>query len=235
MRTARFFVPEDWIALSAEAFSIPAGATYKQIVSVLRMNVGDPISLMTNDGAEIDGRITEITRSAIMGVIVGSIVSAPLKPEVVVCCAVLKNDHFELVLQKCTELGATAFIPVLTERTIKRAKDLPARWHVIIKEASEQSGRTTLPVIHDPMKFTDAITKTDGMRRVLFHEAGGAALPHVGNDDKIALFIGPEGGFTDGELTAARDASTHIVNLPGTVLRAETAAIVGTALLRYHT
>lgn len=235
MRTARFFVPDAWIAKSAEAFTIPAGSTYKQIVSVLRMKAGDPVSLMTNDGTEIDGRITDITSSAILGVIAGSLVSTPLKPSITVCAAVLKNDHFELLLEKCTEIGATAFIPLLTARTIKKTREVASRWNTIVKEASEQSGRTTLPVLHDPMTFDAALVKTDGLRRILLHEAGGSAMPHIRHDDDIALFIGPEGGFTQEELDAATQASTHIVHLPGTVLRAETAAIVGTALIRYAT
>lgn len=232
MRTARFFVPAEWIALPASAFSIPVGAIYKQMVSVLRMKIGDPISLMINDGTEIDGRITEITKSAVVGVIAGTLVSTPLKPEVIVCCGILKNDHFSMVLEKCTELGATAFIPLITDRTIKKTGAIPTRWTTIIKEAAEQSGRTTLPVLHEPMKFRDALTKTDGMRRILFHEAMGNALPAIQHEDTIALFIGPEGGFTENEVTQAKDASSHLVHLGDTVLRAETAAIVGTALIR---
>lgn len=248
MRTARFFVPEEWIARSAEAFSIPASNTYKQIVTVLRMKVGDPVSFMTNDGTEIDCRITEITPSAILGVIAGSVITNPLKPEVTVCAAILKNDHFELVLQKCTELGATAFIPLITDRTVKKTREIASRWPMIVKEASEQSGRTILPVIHEPMTFAAALGKTDGMRRIVLHEpniivedghkrvghveGGNGDMPKIAHDDRVALFVGPEGGFTEHEITLARDASSHIVHLGDTVLRAETAAIAGITLIR---
>lgn len=234
MRTARFFVPEVWIAKSAEAFSIPAGPLYKQIVSVLRMKVNDGISLLPGDGTEYDGRITEITPSAIVGVIAGSVVATPLLPEVTVCLGVLKNDHFELALEKCTELGATAFIPMVTGRTIKKPKEVPARWHAIVKEAAEQSGRTTIPRIDTPMTFTQAIHATDGMRRVVLYEEHAGALPVILHTDRVALFVGPEGGFTEHEIAAARDASSHIVHLGSLILRAETAAVVGTALIRLH-
>lgn len=255
MRTARFFVPEEWIAKTSEAFAIPAGSTYKQIVSVLRMKAGDPLSLMTNDGTEIDVRITDITPSAVLGVIAGSMVSDLLKPEVTVCFAMLKNDRTELILQKCTELGATAFLPMVTERAIKKVRDVSSRWHAIVKEAAEQSGRTTIPAVHDPATFAEAIGKTDGMRRIVLHEpritvdhgvkhimhkGDAGALPTVSRDDRVALFVGPEGGFTEHEIALARDAASHIVHLgdPSTgsgqalVLRAETAAIAGMALIR---
>lgn len=232
MRTARFFVPPEYIALREGAFAIPAGQLYKQIVSVLRMKVGDLVSLLPNDGTEIDGEITAITKTSVMGTIRSSQVSAPLKPEVTICAAVLKNDNFALVLEKCTELGAAAFLPMVTERTIKKTKEIAGRWQTIVKEASEQSGRTRLPIIHEPCTFAQALGKTDGLRRVVLHESFGETLPIIGHDDRIALFVGPEGGFTEHEMTLARDAASHIVHLGDLVLRAETAAIVGTALLR---
>lgn len=232
MRTARFYVPSEWLAVSDAAFAIPAGPLYKQIVSVLRLGVGDRISLLPNNGTDYDCTITAVAPSAITGSIVGETVGAPLLPDVTVCLSILKNDHVDLVLEKCTELGVTQFIPMVTERTIKKTKEIPPRWQSIVKEASEQSGRTVLPVIEAPMTFGRALTATDGMRRILLHEGHGATLPTLGKTDRIALFVGPEGGFTDNEIAAASDASTHIVHLGDLVLRAETAAIVGTALIR---
>lgn len=233
MRTARFFVPAEWIAKSAEAFCIPAGNIHKQIVSVLRMKVNDPISLMTGDGEELDGHITEITKSAVMGVIAGSSVSKPVSPAITVCAAMTKRDTFEWTLQKCTELGAVKFIPLLTDRVIKRPKDTPKRWNDIVREAAEQSGRTTLPTITEPLKLGEALAYTEKCVRIFFHETGGAKMPKLHTSSCVALFVGPEGGFTEPELTLARDTKAHIVTLGDLVLRAETAAIVGTTLLRF--
>lgn len=238
MRTARFFVPEEWIAKSAKAFSIPAGPLHKQIVTVLRLKVGDAISLMIGDGEELDGQITEITKSAVMGVInvragfAESVKPAPT-PIITVCAAMTKKDTFEWTLQKCTELGVVKFIPLLTDRVIKRPKDTPKRWNDIVREAAEQSGRVTLPVITEPLKLADAMTYTDKCVRIFFHESGGSKLPKLHQTSCVALFIGPEGGFTEAELTLAREAKAHIVTLGDLVLRAETAAIVGTTLLRF--
>lgn len=233
MLTERFFVPEEYIARKAEAFTIPAGPLYRQIVTVLRMKVGDPIAMLPNDGTEIQGTITDISRSAIMGSITATNTPDPLLPRVIVCAALLKRENFELILQKCTELGATEFIPLVTARTIKKLSDIPERWHTIVREASEQSGRILLPLLHEPMSFTKALTKTDGSSRVVLHEGHGDTLPAIKSGDTVALFVGPEGGFTDDEIALARDAKSHITHLGDhLVLRAETAAIAGTALLR---
>lgn len=233
MRTERFFVPEDWIARSAEAFCIPAGPLHKQIITVLRMKVGDPISLMANDGTEIEGHITEITRSAIMGVIAGTKVPNPILPRITVCAAFTKRDTFEWMLEKCTELGVTEFIPLITDRVIKRPKELPPRLHHILKEASEQSGRVIIPLLRDPMTLGQALGHTEEMVKILMHESGGSELPTIHKTNEIALFVGPEGGFTDPEVAAAKDAGAHVVTFGELVLRAETAAVVGVTKLRF--
>lgn len=233
MRTARFFVPAEWIALSAEAFCIPAGNLHKQITAVLRMKAGDDISLMIDDGTELGCRITEITRSAVMGVIAGSIVEKPITPKITVCAAFTKRDNFEWMLQKCTELGAAEFVPMVTDRVIKRAKENPTRLKLIIKEASEQSGRLSLPVLRDPMTLGQAIGHTDGMVRIAMHETGGHELPKIHKTSELALFVGPEGGFTEAEIAALEAAQAHIVTLGNLVLRAETAAIAGVTKLRF--
>lgn len=235
MRTARFFVPAEWIAQSARAFSIPAGSMHKQIVSVLRMKIGDRVSLCPNDGTEIDCEITEITKAAILGVIVGSRVGEPLRPAITVCAAITKRDTFEWTLQKCTEIGAIAFIPMITDRVIKKTKEVPARWMDILREASEQSGRTTLPVIHDPSSLKSAIEQTAKFDRIVLHESMGKAapMPKIRTMDHIALFVGPEGGFSEAEIGELQAAGSTIVQIGGLVMRAETAATVGTALIRF--
>ncbi len=236
MRTARFFVPADWIAQSAQAFSIPAGALYRQIVSVLRMKSGDIIGLCPNDGTEIECKISEITKSAILGSIVGSKTGAVLRPFITVCAAITKRDTFEWTLQKCTELGATDFFPMITERVIKKTKDVPARWNDIVREASEQSGRTVLPIIHEPTSLKAAIEATSKYDRIVLHESVGriSAMPKIREMDHVALFVGPEGGFSNDEIIQLTTAGSTVVQIGDLVMRAETAAIVGTAMIRFQ-
>ncbi len=230
MRTARFFVPEEWIARSAEAFSIPAGPLHKQIVQVLRMKQNDHLTLLPGDGIEIECRITEISRGSIIGTIAGSVITQPIKPEVTICAAITKRDTFEWMLQKCTELGATQFIPLHTDRTIKKTPDVNKRWNEIVREAAEQSGRSTLPSIAEPISFAKAIAKTATMARIVFHESGEEQkIPTLQKTMPIALFIGPEGGFTPQEITFAKENNAHVIKMGTLVMRAETAAIVACA------
>jgi 16S rRNA (uracil1498-N3)-methyltransferase len=233
MRTARFFVPAEWIAESAKAFSIPAGPLHKQITMVLRLKAGDEISLLPNDGTEFTSVITEINRSSVMGTIGVRAVGKPLAPNITVCAALTKGDSFEWMLEKCTELGASTFIPLITDRTIKRTKENPARLNLILKEAAEQSGRTSLPLLLDPMTLSAALKDTEKTVRIAMHETGGAALPKIHKTNDLALFVGPEGGFTDEEIATLKNAGAHLVTFGNLVFRAETAAVVGTTLLRF--
>ncbi len=234
MRTARFFVSPEWIARGAQAFSIPAGPMYRQITSVLRMKVGDTLSLCANDGSELECTITEMTKAAILGKILATSVGKPLRPHITVCAAVTKRDTFEWTLQKCTELGAAAFIPLMTERVVKKIKDIPSRWRDVVREASEQSGRMTLPTIGEPMTLAAAIDHMKSSDRYILHESLGkvTGLPVVKEMDHLAVFIGPEGGFSDAEIEKATIAGAKIIQLGSLVLRAETAAVVVTALAR---
>jgi 16S rRNA (uracil1498-N3)-methyltransferase len=230
MRTARFFVPPEWIPRSAEAFSIPAGPLHRQIVQVLRMKQGDHLTLLPNDGTEVECRITDITRSSVIGVIAGSVVANLIKPEVTVCAAITKRDTFEWMLQKCTELGVAHFIPLHTDRTIKKTPGVNKRWNEIVREASEQSGRATVPSIAEPTTLAKALAKTQAMARIIFHEEGdNQKLPPLQKTMPLALFIGPEGGFAPQEIAFAKESKTHIIKMGTLVLRAETAAIVACA------
>ncbi len=233
MRTARFFVPAEWIAPEAKAFCIPAGAIHKQITMVLRMKVGDEVSLMANDGQQLEGQITQVSKSAVMGTLVSALTPPPLSPVITLCAAVTKRDTFEWTLQKCTELGVTRIIPLLTERVIKRPSEIPQRWHEIVREAAEQSGRVLLPVITEPETLKTALAATTTEARIFFHETGGQKMPKLHATSPVALFIGPEGGFSEAEIALAKTAGAHVVTLGNLVLRAETAAIVGLTKLRF--
>lgn len=230
MRTARFFVPPEWIALSAEAYSIPAGSLHKQIVQVLRMKQGDHLTLLPNDGTEVECRITDITRNSVIGVIAGTTIARRIQPEVTVCAAITKRDTFEWMLQKCTELGVAHFIPLHTERTVKKTPGINKRWNEIVREAAEQSGRATLPSIAEPITLAKALAKTQTMARIVFHEAGEQqTLPPLQKTMPVAIFIGPEGGFSPEEIALTQENKAHIIKMGTLVMRAETAAIIACA------
>ena len=142
--------------------------------------------------------------------------------------AVIQLEKFELVLQKATELGARSIIPMITERVEvrpERYRGKQERWRKIIFEAVKQSGRTRIPDLEEPAEFKDVIAR-DGLK-VIF-EADTTATQQPGNP--ATLLIGPEGGFSETELQSARDHGCAFAQLGPRRLRAETAAMVATAL-----
>ncbi len=231
MRTERFFIDPSWIAPQSLAFTLPAGTLTKQITLVLRMRVGDTISLLPNDGKEYVGTITHTERGTVSGIITGVLeVQRPKRP-VTLCAAITKRDTFEWTLQKCTELGVQTFIPLVTDRTIKKPSEVSHRWHDIIREAAEQSGQGKIPDILSPQTFTQALRTTAPLARIMLHEsAEERALPVLASNLPVGLFIGPEGGFSDDEVRAALAQNITLYRMGTSVLRAETAAIVGSSL-----
>jgi 16S rRNA (uracil1498-N3)-methyltransferase len=144
--------------------------------------------------------------------------------------ALINLDKFELVLQKATELGARSIIPLITERIEvreERYRGKGERWQKIIFEAVKQSGRARVPVIEAPAAFDDVVRR-GGVK--IFFDADAPPSPAPERFDAATLFVGPEGGWSDGEFRAAKEHGCAFARLGPRRLRAETAAIVAMAL-----
>lgn len=151
--------------------------------------------------------------------------------ELHVAMAIIQLEKFELVLQKATELGARSFFPMVTDRVElrpERYRGKGERWNRIVFEAVKQSGRSAVPVVHPPTPFA-AILERPGTR-ILF-DADLDPSPATALIESVTLLIGPEGGWSEEELHAARNAGCTIERLGRRRLRAETAGIVATALI----
>jgi 16S rRNA (uracil1498-N3)-methyltransferase len=148
------------------------------------------------------------------------------------CVALLKKDNFDLVVQKATELGVSNILPVLCEHSEKRKLNAE-RMQKIAMEATEQSGRGDLPVIHSPQTLTEIFQSGILPQEKVVFDARGVpfAQYHAGtNQVSFALFVGPEGGFSENEITFLRGYNVPAVSLGTQILRAETAAIAVSAL-----
>jgi len=148
--------------------------------------------------------------------------------------SVIQLDKFELVLQKATELGARSIIPLAADRgevRPERYRGKSERWQKIVFEAVKQSGRTRVPVVESPATFDEVATRAT--TKIIFDaDVDPSPLPrHV---DNAILFIGPEGGWSENELSRARDAGAIFQRLGPRRLRAETAAITALALMQAH-
>lgn len=143
--------------------------------------------------------------------------------------SLIKKENFELVIEKATELGVSRIIPLITERVQKKNIDL-ARCRRIIKEASEQCGRGDLPEISEPITLEE-VFKADVSGLIAFDMSGLGLNNLKLKTENSKLLIGPEGGWSDSELTLFREKNISLYSLGQTVLRAETAAIVATAFI----
>ncbi len=154
-----------------------------------------------------------------------------LEPDLWLVFAPLKRDATDLVVEKATELGASAILPVFTERTNTARLNLD-RLRAIATEAAEQCERLTLPRMADPQRLTDLLATWPTDRTLHAALERAEAPPPRGTDSPAALLIGPEGGFTTTEATMLRRLPfIRPVSLGPRILRAETAAIAGLALL----
>jgi 16S rRNA (uracil1498-N3)-methyltransferase len=153
--------------------------------------------------------------------------------------SLIKFERLEWLIEKATELGVSALTPVRAERSEKgleaAALKRVGRWKRIAREASEQSRRARLPDIESPIDLTDALRDAEGHRYALEESAAPpilSAFPDARQPgDRVALLVGPEGGWTDRERAAIANAGWRAVSLGHEILRAETAAIAALAIV----
>ncbi len=151
--------------------------------------------------------------------------------DVTLFMALIKKDNFELVLEKATELGVTRIVPVECARSEKKGINRE-RSEKILREASEQSGRATVPVLDDIVRVQDIFKKYPQTIVVFDPRSKTSAREYLSapSSTPIAILVGPEGGFTDEELEFFKTNKTPILTTGRTILRAETAAIVALSL-----
>ncbi len=210
---------------------------------MLRMRPGDNIIVLDNSGIEWLVILTEVGPGSVRGQLVGQ---QPIQNEptlhLTLYQATLKAQKFEWVLQKGTELGVGRFVPTICQRSVGRdvetlAKKRP-RWQHIIREAAEQSGRGMLPQLAAAIPWVEAVrhASSNSLRLMLWPEATALTLKEVlagVRTDMVALFIGPEGGFTAEEAALARQAGLELVRLGPRILRAETAGLAACSAIFY--
>ena len=210
MSTNRFFVAasdfeDDRVRLSAEQAH--------QVRQVLRLEPGDTIVVLDDRGAEYDVVLTTVSSKEAVGRVTSTRAAAgEPKVQLTLFQSLLIREKFEWVLQKATEVGVVQIVPVLTARGLVRTKQIEDnkldRWHRIVAEAAEQSHRGRIPKIEPIVPFADVFSRFVGFDRLLIAAPAQIATLHealqgIGRPDpSIALLIGPEGGFTEEEVTA---------------------------------
>ncbi len=230
----RFFLPAG--ALDTEPIRFPPELAH-QIRRVLRLTTGDQAIVLDGSGWEQVVRLT-VSTTDVSGIVEERRRNqAEPSLRLTLYQGLLKAAKFEIVLQKCTEIGVSRFVPIQTTRCVatEPGSARQRRFEAIVREAAEQCGRGRLPAIDEPLSFTEALdgAAAEGPVLFLWEEERAASLSvelESLRTDRAALFIGPEGGFTAAEAAKAQTAGARIVTLGPRILRAETAAISASAL-----
>ena len=244
----RFFIPPNQID---DNQAIITDAIAHQIRNVLRMEVGQHIVVLDNEGWEYELKLAYIERKQVIGKIVEKRPS-PHEPRthITLYQSLMKRDKFEFVLQKATEIGVSRIVPVISQRSIvQTASNLKPnkrdRWQRILTEAAEQSQRGRIPELASPLKFSEAISQSPNLSLTLIaYENDGVSVktavslltprPSPLSPPTIAIFIGPEGGYHPSEIQLAQQHGATIITLGNRILRAETAALLAPALILHE-
>jgi 16S rRNA (uracil1498-N3)-methyltransferase len=225
----RLYVPA---ALTAGATIEATQAQGHYLGTVLRCAANDPVHLFNGRDGEWQARIAGLRRDRVTLSVESRRRPQEPEPDLWLVFALLKRDATDLVVQKATELGVSALLPVITERT-NTPRINETRLTAIATEAAEQCERLTVPVLHAPSRLPDLLANWPPSR-ILYAaiERTGAARPGPAAHP-AALLVGPEGGFTPAELDAMlRHPFVTPVGLGPRILRAETACVAGLALLQ---
>lgn len=210
-----------------------------QLRNVLRLERGSMITLLDGSGAAYPTRIESLDAGKAEGrVVARQPVSSEPGMELTLFQCVLKRERFEWVLQKGTELGVSRFVPVISSRTVVRpaARLLSKyqRWGAIVREAAEQSRRGRLPAVEDPLHWDEALEQGAGLRLLAWEEACGDSSglhPGIAGAREVSVLVGPEGGISREEATAATERGWRPLSLGPRVLRAETAAVAASTIV----
>lgn len=237
----RFFIAANAVSGGSVTFE-PEQA--HQLLKVLRLRKGDLVGAFDGSGWEYDVRLTQLSPQSAQGLIQSKRLSATEpQAKITLYQSVLKGSRFEYALQKATEVGVAAIVPVISKRcVIGQVDELKSnrnqRWERILQEAAEQSGRAKVPPIAEPMLFNHVCERLRGVAVLAFEGEPARSIRSWLRDTprpfSASLFIGPEGGFAEDEVALAQSRGAIVVSLGPRILRAETAGPVALTTMLYE-
>lgn len=255
MREKRFFVSKEDIKGNSALLSTDESHHAR---NVLRLKKGDPVIVFNGEGQEFEGKIA--TLSGRVGIQIEKQRRMRAREIVSVCLAqaLPKKKKMDFIIAKAAELGVVEIYPLETDRSAFKltgpgAERVQERWQKIAVQTCKQSRLDWIPQLHKPIKLKDLLQKSKDFEAVLiphtdqelpkFSDVVAALKSKIlaskpsPNDQpvlrKLLLVVGPEGGFTDKEMEIAKQRGAYLVQLGDLVLKTETAAVVGVALVKY--
>jgi 16S rRNA (uracil1498-N3)-methyltransferase len=203
-------------------------------LEVARAEVGETIEVFDGKGNVWTAVVESIGKREAVARITESRKAEAGRIELILGLAMIRIAAFELALEKAVEVGVTRIVPFTASRSNATPGNRQERWLRILIEAAKQSKHYYLPVLDSPRTFDQTISIA-AESKIMFAEREGGLLKPALAGSPVLYLVGPEGGWTDAEMDAARAAGFHLVSLGQGILKAETAAIVGGALIRYET
>jgi len=215
----------------------------RQINRVLRLQPPEKVIALDNSGWQYLLELTDVRPELVRGKILEKSTAGGEAPVVLnMCLCLAQREKFEWMLQKCTEVGAASFTPVISSRSLvqdqKNLENKRDRWQRILQEAAEQSRRGRIPSLNQPLDYSEVIRQASSANhmKILAWEAEKSlrlqdALMGLSTGAEISLLIGPEGGISADEAEMAAGNDWKLVSLGPRILRMETAAVVAAALV----
>ena len=215
----------------------------KHIKTVLRAGLGDKITVCDCNGNDYRCVVCDLGENVKAEIIEKMPCESESAFKITLFQGLPKSDKMDAIIQKCVEIGVCAVVPVRTERSIVKIDNKEAkkteRWQKISLSAAKQSGRGIIPEVCTPMVFKEAVLKAADMDLALIpyeneHKTGIKTALNGFKGKNIAVFIGPEGGFSEGEIAFAMEKGVVPVTLGKRILRTETAGPVACAIILYE-
>lgn len=239
----RFFADPSQIK---EKEIILTGTDVNHIRNVLRMHTGEEILISNGQGIDYHCRLENIDETSVTASIMWRLDgNAELPVTITLFQGLPKGDKLEFIIQKCVELGAARIVPVRTRRTIvkldaKKEQAKRKRWMGISESAAKQSGRGTVPEIGQVTDFSEAVKEARSMDVCLIPYELAKGIEHtrevctaIKPGQSVGIFIGPEGGFEEEEVSMAVEAGAIPLTLGKRILRTETAGMALISVLAY--
>lgn len=214
------------------------------LTKVMRARVGDEIEVVSNEKVFLC-KVSQLKPHIEIDVVKQIKENHELKNHVILIAALIKGEKMDFVLQKATELGVGEIVLLQTERTIVKIKpaekDLKLeRYRRILKEAAEQCKRTKIPMLYRVIDIKQLGDVDAQVKMIAYEEESGATesfnsiIRSIKDKQKVAIVVGPEGGFSEHEVDMAVAAGYKRVSLGKRILRAETASFYALSVISNH-
>lgn len=235
----QFFVEPEQIETES---AVIIGSDVNHIRNVLRMKSGEQVRISDNCGQDYLCEITAVTSEKVELRLLNRCDNTELPVEITLFQGLPKSDKMEMIIQKAVELGVSEIVPVAMKNCVvklddKKAKAKQTRWQAIAESAAKQSKRSLIPPVREVLSFPQAVKKAQDMevRLVPYENERGMentreVLGKIAKGSKVAIFIGPEGGFASSEIELVRE-NMELISLGNRILRTETAGPAALAMM----